>query len=29
VHLIWELGALGGDDRLEAAEKLRQWLFSR
>jgi hypothetical protein len=20
VHLIWELGALGGDDRLEAAE---------
>jgi hypothetical protein len=29
VHLIWELGALGGDDRLEAAEKLRQWLFAR
>lgn len=29
VHLIWELGALGGDDRLEAAEKLRTWLLSR
>jgi hypothetical protein len=29
VQLIWELGALGGDDRLEAAEKLRQWLLSR
>lgn len=29
VHLIWELGALGGDDRLEAAEKLRAWLLSR
>ncbi len=29
VHLIWELSALGGDDRLEAAEKLRTWLLSR
>ncbi|HET9058395.1 MAG TPA: hypothetical protein VFN61_00620 [Acidimicrobiales bacterium] len=29
VHLIWELHALGGDDRLEAAEKLRTWLLSR
>ena len=29
VHLIWELGALGGDDRLEAVGKLRTWLLSR
>lgn len=29
VQLIWELGALGGDDRLEAADKLRTWLLSR
>ena len=29
VHLMWELSALGGDDRLEAAEKLRTWLLSR
>jgi hypothetical protein len=29
VHLIWEMGVLGGDDRLEAAEKLRTWLLSR
>lgn len=29
VHLIWELHTLGGDDRLEAAEKLLAWLLSR
>ncbi len=29
VHLMWELSALGGDDRLEASEKLRTWLLSR
>ena len=29
LQLLWELGSLGGDDRLEAAEKLREWLLSR
>jgi hypothetical protein len=27
-QLLWELEALGGEDRLEAGEKLRQWLLS-
>ncbi|MCA1696936.1 MAG: hypothetical protein LC749_20670 [Actinobacteria bacterium] len=28
VQVLWELQALGGDDRMEQAEKLRQWLLS-
>jgi hypothetical protein len=28
VQILWELEALGGDDRLEAAERLRQWLLT-
>jgi hypothetical protein len=28
VQLVWELEALGGDDRMEAAGKLRQWLLT-
>jgi len=27
VQVLWELQALGGDDRMEQAEKLRQWLL--
>ncbi|MGH9223044.1 MAG: hypothetical protein ACRD2W_04505 [Acidimicrobiales bacterium] len=28
VQVLWDLDALGGDDRAEAAEKLRQWILS-
>jgi hypothetical protein len=28
VQTLWDLHALGGDDRLEAAQKLREWLLN-
>lgn len=28
VQVLWDLEDLGGDDRLEAAEKLRRWLLT-
>lgn len=27
-QMVWDLQRLGGDDRLEAAEKLRQWILT-
>jgi hypothetical protein len=29
VQMIWDLNHLGGDDRAEAAEELREWLRTR